>query len=369
MAKKDQRVRHFFEEHWKVLLTLLGLIALGVGVTLGTVALDRYFDTGTASRGLDWGPALLLKVADHVGLGLFSVAILGIIIELPHMKEYFRKLIENTIISKAFIKQLNKSEQERLQERTLEAFFGVEELNQEGGFYKFYVNKIRSHIGGPFRKSTNFETVVELVPNRDSYKITDTIAYSCKKGAEGIQPKVVWTTEWDEIEDILQLDITATRPEQGAIADWYSFNKATNQCHRSLKPYPRGHGFTLPLDHYGSCDGLVIQVRVTYLVSRERPLSWSMPCLSDGFSGEIQFPSNLEIFVDLFGLSEDALPDKANLPQENGFWKYKIAHSDWLLPDDGFSFYFRPKKVSAALPAPAPPPAAPARPAPAQSNQ
>ena len=358
MSKKPGRLQRFFAEYWKVLLTLLGLIALGVSVTLGTIALDKYFhgDT-TAGTELGWGPALLLRVADHVGLGLFSVAILGIIVELPHMKEYFRKLIEKTIINKAFIKQLSKSEQENLQERALEAFFGVEGLNEEGGFYKFYVKKIRSHICGPFRKATNFETVVELVPSTTLFKITDRIAYVCKKGIEGIQPEALWTTEWDEIEEVLQLDITATKPEQGAIADVYSYDKASNTWNHALKPYTRGHGFTLPLDPYASCDGLAIQVRVTYLVSRERPLSWSMPYLSDGFSGEIRFPNNMEIFVDLFGLSEDALPDEANLPQENGFYKYRIAHTDWLLPDDGFSVYFRPKKASTA-PVPAAKPVA-----------
>jgi hypothetical protein len=313
------------------------MIVLGLLTTAGTIALDKYLhETAGSASELSWGWATLLKVLDHVGLGFFSVAILGLIIELRHMRHYFQSLIEKTIIKKEFIKTLRAPEQEKMQKQSLEAFFGIDELGKKGDFYDFYVQKIRSHIGGPFRKDTTFQTTVEPGPDNGSYKVTEIISYKCRKRGESIQSEVGWTAEQDEIDRVLGFEVTATKPDQTTS----SFPAG----HRLVKPYPTGHGYTLSLQDYRSCDGLTIIVHVTYLVSRERPFSWSMPYLSDGFSGEIRFRNDVEIFVDLFGMDKSALPeDKTKLPQDGEFNVYKISHQSWLLPDDGFSYYFRKK--------------------------
>ena len=352
MADKTKRLGEFLKDHRKIFITVLILILLGLAVSAGTAYLDRYFHEQVGPLGeLSWGLTLLLKVLDHVALAFFSVAILGVIVELPHMKEYFQKRIENTIISRSFIQQLSDSEKERLQEQALEAFFGVDELDQEGGFYKFYVKKIRRHINDPFRKDTTFETVIERSAKPGLFTVSDTISFTCNKGGKRILPTIEWTTEWDEIEGILQLEITAERPDQSGNPDLYSFDSATNSCHEALINNPDGWGYTLSLDKYESCDGLRITVKVVYEVSNERALSWTMPYLSKGFSGAIHFPSDLQIYVDRFGIDADAVPkDKANLPTDaRGFSVCEISHKDWLLPHNGFCFSFRQKPAATAL--------------------
>ncbi len=389
MPKVLKRFGNFIKDHWKTFLTMAVLIVLGVIVSAFTVRLEHRFhktpktttetaaETSTETTGetatkpatktaaeLVWWQALSLTLLDHAGVGLFAAAILGVLIELPHMHDYFQDRIQNTIINRNFIKQLSPSEQERLQEQALEAFFGVEELGQEGGFYKFYTQKIRSHIAGAFRTGTTFETRVAHDANGDLYRVTESISYTCKKGSEGLPKEVRWTTEADEIEELLHLDISAKKPEKDARDEVYSFDKTTGYCHRSLVNYKPGHGYILPLDEYASSDELAITVTATYTVPRERAFSWTMPLPSDSFSGDISFPADLEIFVDLFGLDESALPGKADLQPENGIYKYPIKHDTWLLPDDGFSFHFRQRKQPVARPAaepaaPAPEPSAP----------
>lgn len=357
------RTGHFIKEHWKTFATVVVLIVLGVIVSAFTVYLEHRFHESHAvvektttetpptpateppvktGAELVWSETLLLTLLDHAGVGLFAAAILGLLIELPHMHEYFQERIQNTILSRNFIRQLSPEEQEKLQEQSLEAFFGVDELNQEGGFYGFYTKRIRSLLARSFRTETTFKTRVELRPDSNLYTVTDSISYTLKKGSEGLPETAGWTTELDEIDDILELNITATRPEKDAQPEPHAFVKDGDE-HPSLKKYAKGHGYELPLKEYAACDELAINVTVTYTISRERPFSWSMPCLSNTFTGDIIYPDTLEIFVDLFGLDESLLKQKADLKPEDGIYKFRIEHKDWLLPDDGFSFYFRPK--------------------------
>ncbi len=360
---KIKALRQFLTDHQKTVRIMMWLIAFGVTVTAFTIFLEKLFHKLSHSGAeLAWWQGIIVSVSDHVGLGLFAAAILGIVIELPHMHEYFQERIQNTIISRSFIKQLSPIELERVQEQALEAFFGVEELSEEGGFYKFYREKMRRHINDPYRKDTQFNVVIERAGN-DSFKVTETISFTCKKAGEAILPDVRWTTEWDEITTLLELDFTAKKSDQNN-SDSYSYNYETNQCHGSLKHYDPGHGYILSLADYASCDGLSITVKVIYVAPSERPFAWSMPCLSDKFSGQIHFPADLEIFADLFGMDDKALPeDRKNLPQDaDGLNICTVSHNNWLLPDDGFSFHFRQKKVPAPPPAPAHEPA----PAPAQ---
>lgn len=334
---------------WKMLRTITVLIGLGVITSASAVGLERWLHYRAGTEELSWGWTTFLRVLDHLGLGFFSAAILGVVLEVRHMHEYFQHLIEQTIIKREFITTLGDKDKEAMQKQSLEAYFGSD-LGKEGDFYDFFVKKIRTHIGGPYREGTRFKTVVEPT-DANFFTVTETISYVCRKHSGEIQPEVCWTAEQDEIKDILDFDITATKPDHSVKT--YPFDKVTKQYHPDLIPKTDGHGFTLLLKDYAACDGLAIKVEVKYLVSRERPFSWTMPYLSNGFSGEIYFPDNLEIFVDLFGMDKSSLPpDKSNLPKVGSFNFYEISHQGWLLPDDGFSFYFRAKPPAgkAALP-------------------
>ena len=346
MPKFLKHLGQFLKDNWK---TFVPLILLGVGASIGAVLLEERFHRAGE---LPVGAAIGVKVLDHLGLGLIAAGILGIGIELQHMHEYFQKRIQDTMIDRKFIKQLNRTEKEKLQEQALAAFFGVDELSAEEGFYKFYREKIRDHIAGPFRKGTTFKTVV-VREGDELFKVTDAISFTCKRGGKSILPKIEWTTERDEITEVLELCIETTKPGQDPMP--YRYDGATKTYPPPLQEYKSGHGCDLLLTDYAGCDGLEIALEVTYLVSRERSFSWTMPYLSDGFTGEIHFPDDLRIYVDLFGVSKDAVPkDKLNLPSDKGVTVCKVNHTTWLLPDDGFSFSFGQKPKPPVTPSTAP---------------
>ncbi|HKP81310.1 MAG TPA: hypothetical protein VJT69_04800 [Pyrinomonadaceae bacterium] len=344
METPIKQKKEFGLGEWRMLRTAIALIILGVLFSALTVYLHGYLHHGLpVDAELPWQWTTLLKVLDHLGLGLFSVAILGFIMELRHMKEYFQQRIETTIIKREFIKTLKHDAQEAMQKQSLEAYFGVSELGKQGDFYDFYLKKLRNHIGGAFRQDTRFKTVVQPSSDEGFFIVSDTISYICRKRVEGIQSEAGWTAEQDETKEVLRLVIITTKPDQ--TTETYRFDKTSNERHTSLVPNEKGHGFKISLDDYKDCDGLTVRIEVTYVVSRQRPFSFSMPVLSSGLSGEICFPDDLEIFVDLFGMDENSHPkDRLQLPKVGNFNVYEISHQGWLLPDDGFSFFFRPKE-------------------------
>src|SRR6185436_4879087 len=75
-----------------------------VGAGLLLTALNVYLK----SRGVEpegWA-GYGLTLLDHASVALFAAPILGIFIELPHMSDYFRSLIELTIMEKEYLKDL-----------------------------------------------------------------------------------------------------------------------------------------------------------------------------------------------------------------------------------------------------------------------
>jgi len=78
--------------YWfKRILTVVGFVTAGLIVS----ALHTYFKHhGYAAE--SYG----LTILDHLSVALFAAPVLGAIIELHHMSDYFRGLIEKTIMKK-----------------------------------------------------------------------------------------------------------------------------------------------------------------------------------------------------------------------------------------------------------------------------
>jgi hypothetical protein len=316
-----------------IIIISLKLIFIGVLVKILEILLaNRYGELGAWRK-------FYLELLNHASVALFSVAILGFILETRHFYEYFHTLIVDTIIDKRFLRDLQIDRLEKLQKKCLETFFNIDELDKEEGFYNFYLKKIQNHIGGPFREKTIALTNVRYTDDGNSFIATDDITYTCRKLGSEIQDKAGWTAEKDEIDEVSEFEITLTKP--GTTSESRGYKKG-EEPDPSLEAYS-GHGFTLPLKEYRNCDGLQISVRAIYVVPLERPFSWTMPCLSHGFSGSITYPSDLELFFDSFGLDEFALP-KTKPEEKNGSRTYHFEHGSWLLPDQGFAFHFRRAK-------------------------
>ena len=315
----------------RIIVIGLILIAIGLVVKLIETYLAWSFGEHVTLH------AFVLELLNHATLALFSVAVLGFILETKHFYEYFHTLIVETIIDKRFLADLQPDKLEQLKKKCLETFFKIDELDKEEGFYPFYVDKIEQHIGGPFREYTKAFTTVEFSKDRKSFIATDEIFYTCRKLGKVIQDSAGWTAEQDEIKRVIEFTIKVTKGETSAT---HSHKEGDKTLDPALKKYETGHGYTLPLKKYQDYDGLKIHITTKFEVPLERPFSWTMPCLSHSFSGWISYPCNLEIFFDSFGLDESALP-KAKPTNQTGVRTYHFEHGSWLLPDDGFSYHFR----------------------------
>lgn len=332
----------FFRRYGRIILIGLLLIGLGLGVKLFETYLARGFGEHVAWHTFG------LELLNHVSVALFSVAVLGFILETRHLYKYFHTLIVETIIEKQFLDDLKPDALEKIKRTCLESFFHIKQLDSDDGFYNFYLAKIEKHIGGPFRENTIAVTTVTYSTDGKSFRATDEIEYVCRKLRDRIQDSAGWTAEHDEINDLSEFEITVARLNGKPLTLGYKKGESQDPA---LEGYS-GHGFTLSLKDYKDCDGLKIKVKAVYDVPFERPFSWTMPYLSHRFSGSIKYPEGLDLFFDSFGLDEAVLP-KSKAEAINGVRTYHFEHPSWLLPDNGFSYHLRQP------PAPPPPPKPP----------
>lgn len=316
-------------------IVVIGLILIAIGIVIKLVETYLAWKFGEHVTLHEF----FLELLNHATVALFSVAVLGFILETKHFYEYFHTLIVDTIIDKRFLADLQPDKLEQLKKKCLETFFNIDELDKEEGFYHFYLDKIEKHIGGPFREYTEAITTVEFSQDRKSFIATDDITYTCRKLGKVIQDSADWTAEQDEINRVIEFTITVIH--KGKTLATHSHKEGDETLDPALKKYEAGHGFMLPLKEYQDYDGLKIKLKTVFEVPLERPFSWTMPCLSHSFSGSIRYPCDLEIFFDSFGLDESALP-KAKPTNQTGQRVYHFEHNSWLLPDDGFSYHFRP---------------------------
>ena len=337
-------MKDFLRKHARLIRMGVGLILLGLLLKF----LQTYLATHFAPSGEHslW-PAFGLELLNHAAIACFSVALLGFILETRHFYEYFHTLIVETIIDKRFLKDLQEEKLKQLKKKCLETFFHIEELDNEEGFYHFYLDKIEKHIGGPFRENTTAVTAVKFSEDREWFIAKDDITYTCRKLGKVIQGSAGWTAEQDEVNEVTEFEITVTKPDGTSLS--YSHRKGEDPD-PALEPNVKGHGFTLPLHDYCDVDGLQINVKAGYIVPLERPFSWSMPSLSHNFSGSIEYPGELVLFVDSFGLDESALP-RTKPEDKDGRRTYHFKHKSWLLPDDGFSYHFRQPRSQPPQPA------------------
>jgi hypothetical protein len=308
-----------------------------------------------------------LKFLDHAGIAFLSIGTVGLFLELPewrkHFENYFHEQIVATIIDKEYLKTFDPKALTDLQTKTLKAEFKIEDIDREGSFLNFYLTKIQNFIGSPYRENTRGVTKLQYAPGgNESFVVEETISFRCRKLGERIQPEVKWITERDEIDEVRALKILVRVPPE--LCKSPTFAKDYSQIAKEavfdmndkpaemLTKYAEGHGHILSLEKYKEIDKLFIEMQVTYVVPTYRAFSWSMPYPSKDLEGEIHFPKDLQIFVDLF-LDDKVLnfpKDENSLPiSEEDRKVYAFNYPGWLLPDDGLAFHFRKSKTAVGV--------------------
>jgi hypothetical protein len=337
----------------KELIRKYGLLAILSGILLITLVIYVEHCLKHQYGHLENFPTVMtlgLQFGDHLGIAFLSIGIIGLLFEMPEWRERFHKEIEMAIDDVDHLKKLKLDELIKQQIIILKAVFNNQEIDKEGSFLNFYFTKIQQYIGSAYREETTGVTIIDYLPNTQSFIVQETISYTCRTLGEHIQREVQWTTKKDEIDGIEDFRILVRVPEQISnsprfandypnIVDSEVIFRPTDSPTR-LTAWEQGHGYTLSLDNYKGINGLFIETSVTYVVPRDRAFSWTMPYPSKGLTGEIRFPKELKIYVDSFWIEPDDR-DSIKFKSEENPGVYTYNYPTWLLPGDGFAFHFR----------------------------
>jgi hypothetical protein len=182
--------------------------------------------------------------------------------------------------------------------------------------------------------------------DRRSYVIEETISYKCRKVGNSIQDKARWVSITPgKVTKIGEFRVTVEMPQNfyqspdfKAKYPTLSSRKITydikDKDQSKLIPAEKGQGYTLPLSDFREIDGLYVEVHVEYLMPIERPAAWTMTHPSKNLTVTINYPSELTVDVNIFGMEEN------EYHEENRPGLYVLRYDSWLLPNTGLSYHF-----------------------------
>jgi hypothetical protein len=319
-----------------LLLILAGFVCLLISISLES----RGFISSLLEAASFFG-----KFLEHLGVALLIAAFVGLMLESEEYSKYFLRKVADTIVKSDYLAKLEKKEMESLQKSLVETYFKLDNIDVEQGFYRYFL-QLYKYIDSPYREQTRGTVSIQYVPdsNRRIFKIEETISFTCRKVRDCIQKELKWNAEMDELKGMESFSVKVTVPSDifnsETFKNTYPNLKEKEMVFDSKKEnpdlvrYDKGHGYTLNLKKYGGIDGLRVYIETTYLSSVDRGLSWTMSDPSKGVSLIINYPNDLKIQVDKFGIN----PDELSEPGRQG--AYRLEYHSWLLPDSGFAFHF-----------------------------
>jgi hypothetical protein len=325
----------------KIFKAGLAAILFGLLAALLALFLQEKFKPTT------FPPTLAIKFLGDIGIALFSVGLIGIILDFKDWSVYFQDRLAEIIIQKKYLYTLNESQLINLQTDTLKAFFKLDDIDRKGSFLEFFHSKIRKLIGSPFRE--HIQGVVEVSYNQaeDCYVIDDTTTYKCRKVGDTIQGEVSWKARREEVLEILDYTITLQIPHnffqspdfKAAYPEYISGKREFKKGSKELIDAPDGHGFSLSLSDLKEIDELSVKLHIKYKSPGNRHLPWTMTHPTYNLSLVINHPSELEVAVDCFGMEGSGI-DEDIKPQT-----YSLKYDSWLLPSEGLVYHFRRRKT------------------------
>ena len=93
--------------------------------------------------------------------------------------------------------------------------------------------------------------------------------------------------------------------------------------------------YRLDLSDFKEIDKLGIKIYARYAIKGEKFLSWAMTHPSKGITFTINYPTNLSLYVETFGLDES----EKEVVESSGY--YFVHYDSWVLPDNGLAYQFR----------------------------
>ncbi|MFY9557932.1 MAG: hypothetical protein WAV47_24760, partial [Blastocatellia bacterium] len=158
-------------------LIVIGLVFLGV-----SIALDSPGIFGTILSGHDQAvhaSSFIAKLFEHFGVAILIAALVGLVLESEEYGNYFLGKIASTVVKRDYLAKLSKEELEKLQKDLLQAYYKLENLDTEQGFYRHF-RRLYEYIASPYREETRGRVRIEYDdPGKKTFfKIEEAITYT-----------------------------------------------------------------------------------------------------------------------------------------------------------------------------------------------
>jgi hypothetical protein len=329
---------------------LLEIMAVGLAIIVASFFVDKNCQ--------QW-PEVVRKLIEHLGIAVFIVGAVGLSLETKVAMDHFLAMLAVTVVQRVYLNQFRAEElRYKIQHDVIRAYFSQEGIQvDEKGILKHF-DKLFAYIGKPYREDTSDILSVAYEEkdgkvDKSIFRITDKTSYKCRKVGDSIEPEIVWLAEQEEIGDIKLVKVTL---REGEAESWTSSLSADPEnsvvVKEPFKAVEGRKGFILPLPcGLKGVDGLVATVEVEYTAPVARGIVWNMSESSNGVDIAIDYPDELHILVDKFGVDNDDLlppPDGEPAKPDGGPGPHRKRHTlalkpdVWMLPMAGFAFHFVP---------------------------
>lgn len=278
-----------------------------------------------------------IKFLDHLAVAFLSIGAIGIILEIPHLHDYFYGLFVDALTDPKYIQDRKKDDGwlKSQQMKLMAGLFGKNEeiaklfladMEKPGSFFHYYYDQLQSFIGAPYR--ADYVGITTITPGANSFDVEEELSYQCCKLGKDIQKEAGWTAYPDELIDMLSLKIEITLPNATQPDEVVEPDPAT------LKPNPHW-GYMASLDKYKGIDGLRIKIRLHYTVAPDRAFATDMHSISRNLNWTINYPPNMKIHLDRF-VFDRSIEAERPTPGQCTF-----NYPQWVLPGHGFAFHLR----------------------------
>lgn len=167
-------------------------------------------------------------------------------------------------------------------------------------------------------------------------KVTETIAYVCKKSGSEIQKSVDWGADLGEFTNISSIAVSVKYPQQHSSkgelvvlfdskqqADWDATAKAVLEGKKTIK---------IPLDTYKDIDDLIVIVDSEYVVPYDHFQYWQMAHPTRNFDMMTRFPEGSDIQIKPLVLNEELCRNTS------GTGYRRVIYDSWMLPKSGVAW-------------------------------
>lgn len=276
-----------------------------------------------------------IKFLDHLAVAFLSIGAIGIILEIPHLHDYFYGLFVDALTDPKYIQDRKKDDGwlKSQQMKLMAGLFGKNEeiaklfladMEKPGSFFHYYYDQLQDFIGAPYR--ADYVGITTITPAANGFDVKEELSYQCCRLGKDIQEEAGWTAYADELIDMLSLRIeimlpNATQPDE--IIDLEP---------EKLKPHPQW-GHMASLKKYEGMDGLKIRIQLHYTVASDRAFATDMHSISKNLNWAINYPRNMKIHLDRFVFDRSIEADKTIVGQ------CTFKYPQWVLPGHGFAFH------------------------------